>query len=50
VTAWDSNCPQHIPRRFEEADVKALLEERDRRIENLEAELRRLKAGGDAKR
>jgi predicted pyridoxine 5'-phosphate oxidase superfamily flavin-nucleotide-binding protein len=39
VTAWDSNCPQHIPRRFEEAEVKALLEERDRRIEVLEAEL-----------
>ena len=44
VTAWDSNCPQHIPRRFEEADVKALLEERDRRIEVLEAEVSRLKA------
>ena len=44
VTAWDSNCPQHIPRRFEEADVKALLEERDKRIEQLEAELSRLKA------
>ena len=41
VTAWDSNCPQHIPRRFEEAEVKALLEERDRRIEVLEAELSR---------
>lgn len=47
VTAWDSNCPQHIPRRFEEADVKALLEERDRRIEVLEAELSRLKAAQD---
>jgi predicted pyridoxine 5'-phosphate oxidase superfamily flavin-nucleotide-binding protein len=45
VTAWDSNCPQHIPRRFDEADVKTLLEERDRRIEALEAEVRRLKAG-----
>jgi len=44
VTAWDSNCPQHIPRRFDEADVKALLEERDKRIEQLEAELSRLKA------
>ena len=44
VTAWDSNCPQHIPRRFDEADLKALLEERDRRIEALEAELSRLKS------
>lgn len=48
VTAWDSNCPQHIPRRFEEAEVKALLEERDRRIEDLEAQLSRLKAGEGA--
>ena len=44
VTAWDSNCPQHIPRRFDEADVKALLEERDRRIEQLEAEVKSLKS------
>jgi predicted pyridoxine 5'-phosphate oxidase superfamily flavin-nucleotide-binding protein len=21
VTAWDVNCPQHIPQRFEAADV-----------------------------
>jgi hypothetical protein len=48
VTVWDSNCPRHIPRRFEEADVEALLEERDRRIEQLEAELSRLKAGRGA--
>lgn len=48
VTAWDSNCPQHIPRRFEEAEVKALLEERDRRIEDLEAQLSRLKVGRGA--
>ena len=44
VTAWDSNCPQHIPRRYEEADVKALLAARDRRIEELEAELEMLKS------
>jgi predicted pyridoxine 5'-phosphate oxidase superfamily flavin-nucleotide-binding protein len=43
VNAWDSNCPQHIPRRFEEADVKALLVERDRRIEALESELKALR-------
>ena len=39
VTAWDSNCPQHIPQRFEAADVAAALAERDRRIAALEAEL-----------
>jgi predicted pyridoxine 5'-phosphate oxidase superfamily flavin-nucleotide-binding protein len=44
VTAWDSNCPQHIPRRFEEADVKAMLADRDERIAALEAELAKLKS------
>ena len=39
VTAWDENCPQHIPQRFEAADVVRELEERDRRIAELEAEL-----------
>jgi predicted pyridoxine 5'-phosphate oxidase superfamily flavin-nucleotide-binding protein len=40
VSAWDSNCPQHIPQRFEAADVTAALEERDRRIEELTRQLR----------
>ena len=39
VTAWDVNCPQHIPQRFEAADVKAALEERDQRIAALDARL-----------
>lgn len=43
VTAWDANCPQHIPRRFDAADVSAALKSRDRRIAELEAELARLK-------
>ena len=42
VTAWDANCPQHIPQRLDAADVKAALDERDRRIAKLEAELLRL--------
>lgn len=37
VTAWDSNCPQHIPQRFEAEDVKAALDERDARIREMEA-------------
>jgi uncharacterized protein len=41
VHAWDSNCPQHIPQRFEAADVAAALAERDRRIAELTAELER---------
>ena len=44
VAAWDANCPQHIPQRFEAADVAAALAERDRRIEELEAEVERLRA------
>jgi predicted pyridoxine 5'-phosphate oxidase superfamily flavin-nucleotide-binding protein len=44
VTAWDVNCPQHIPRRFEAADVKAALDARDRRIADLEAELSRFRS------
>jgi hypothetical protein len=43
VAAWDANCPQHIPQRFDAADVQAALDERDRRIAALEAELRALR-------
>lgn len=39
VVAWDANCPQHIPQRFEAADVAAALEARDRRIAELEERL-----------
>ena len=46
VAAWDSNCPQHIPQRFEAADVAAALASRDRRIAELEAEIARLKEAG----
>jgi uncharacterized protein len=44
VTAWDTNCPQHIPQMFAAADVAAALEQRDKRIAELEAEVARLKA------
>ncbi len=43
VTAWDANCPQHIPQRFEAADVVTALAAKDARIADLEAELDRLK-------
>ena len=43
VAAWDSNCPQHIPQRFEAADVVAALAERDERIAVLESEVARLR-------
>jgi predicted pyridoxine 5'-phosphate oxidase superfamily flavin-nucleotide-binding protein len=44
VSAWDVNCPQHIPQRFEAADVAATLIERDRHIAALQAEIERLRA------
>jgi len=40
VTAWDRNCPQHIPVRYDQEDVEALLKERDMRISALENQLR----------
>jgi uncharacterized protein len=43
ISAWDANCPQHIPRRFGAPDVAAALAERDERIEALETELSRLR-------
>jgi predicted pyridoxine 5'-phosphate oxidase superfamily flavin-nucleotide-binding protein len=43
VGAWDLNCPQHIPQRFEAADVAASLAQRDKRIEELETELKYLR-------
>jgi uncharacterized protein len=43
VAAWDVNCPQHIPQRFEAADVAAALADRERRIAELEEEIARLK-------
>ena len=45
VSVWSANCPQHIPQRFEAADVAVALAERDQRIAALEAEVARLQAG-----
>ena len=39
IAAWDTNCPQHIPQKFDAADVAAALAARDARIAELEAEL-----------
>ncbi len=44
ITAWDANCPQHIPVLLDAAQVSAALEARDRKIEELEAELAQLRA------
>ncbi|MEP7157486.1 MAG: pyridoxamine 5'-phosphate oxidase, partial [Betaproteobacteria bacterium] len=45
VVAWDANCPQHIPQRFDADVVANVLRDRDRRIVELEAEVARLRAG-----
>jgi hypothetical protein len=44
VSAWDANCPKHIPQRFEAADVALALAERDQRINQLEAEIKLLRS------
>ncbi len=43
VAAWDTNCPQHIPRMFGAEDVSKALAERDEKIARLEAELAALR-------
>lgn len=43
VDAWDVNCPQHIPQRFEAEDVVGALANREARIAELEAEVASLK-------
>lgn len=44
ITAWDTNCPQHIPQKFDAADVAAAMAEASTKIAALEAEVARLKA------
>jgi uncharacterized protein len=48
VSAWNANCPQHIPQRLEAADVAKALAQRDQRIAALEAEIERLRATASA--
>jgi len=44
VAAWDTNCPQHIPQKFDADIVAAALAERDAEIARLKAELAALRA------
>jgi hypothetical protein len=51
IVAWDTNCPQHIPQKFDAADVAAAMAEasasidqRDARIAELEVQLTKLKS------
>jgi uncharacterized protein len=43
ISAWDVNCPQHIPQLLAADDVAAAITERDARIAALEAELSELR-------
>lgn len=43
ITAWDVNCPQHIPVKFDQEEVEDLLEPFKTRIAELEAEVKQLK-------
>ena len=38
ISAWDTNCPQHIPQKFDAADVAATLAKLQARISELESE------------
>jgi predicted pyridoxine 5'-phosphate oxidase superfamily flavin-nucleotide-binding protein len=43
VTAWDVNCPQHIPQKLDAADVQTAVDKLQARIAELEAENLRLR-------
>jgi predicted pyridoxine 5'-phosphate oxidase superfamily flavin-nucleotide-binding protein len=49
VGAWDVNCSQHIPQRFEADDVARALAVREQKIKALEAEIERLHERIEAK-
>lgn len=42
ITAWDSNCPQHIPQKIDLSDVIAVVSERERQITELRAQVEEL--------
>ena len=43
IEAWDANCPQHITRRYSEAQVATAIGKLQLRIDELEAEVARLR-------
>ncbi len=42
IDAWDVNCPQHIPQKFDAVDVARAIDHLEARIATLEAENARL--------
>ncbi len=45
VEAWDRNCPQHIPIRYDQEYVEAVIQQRENRISQLENQVRLLLSG-----
>ncbi len=45
ISAWDTNCPQHIPQKLDADQVAAALAERDEEIARLKAEIAVLRRG-----
>ncbi|MEX0693497.1 MAG: pyridoxamine 5'-phosphate oxidase family protein [Rhodospirillales bacterium] len=43
LEAWDVNCPQHITQRWSEAEIAPVIEAMQQKIEELEAEVARLR-------
>src|SRR5215831_10580346 len=39
ISAWDTNCPQHIPQKFDAADVAAAMAEASAKIEERDAKI-----------
>lgn len=48
VSAWDVNCPKHIPQKLDASEVAQAIERLEKRIAELEAENRRLQAARSA--
>ncbi|MFZ5731550.1 MAG: pyridoxamine 5'-phosphate oxidase family protein [Pseudomonadota bacterium] len=42
ISAWDSNCPQHIPQKIDFNDVIAVVRDRERQITELRAQVEEL--------
>jgi predicted pyridoxine 5'-phosphate oxidase superfamily flavin-nucleotide-binding protein len=48
ITAWDVNCPQHIPQKIDAADVTSVVSKLQERVAALEAENTGLRAEASA--
>ncbi|MDX2308918.1 MAG: pyridoxamine 5'-phosphate oxidase family protein [Hyphomicrobium sp.] len=50
ISAWDRNCPQHIPQLFAREDVEAAVATLQQRVAELEAELAEVRGMGTVQR